>query len=191
MNRAPSPHAWIRPIPNILTVLRIAAAAWLPFAPAAWRLPIVVFATASDWADGIIARRFDAQTRFGALMDGLADKVLVLACVVLFVRIDLVAPWQALLVMARDITVAFIIGVMVLRGAWHAFEHVEARRAGKLTTAFVFPWFVALLIPAAEPIRAWLFWPAAATSVVAAIDYAIHAKQNVHRARPPDVAPPS
>ena len=180
MNDAAARHAWIRPIPNILTVLRLVAAALLPFVPPWWRLPLVIFATVSDWADGVIARRFHAQTTFGRLADGAADKAVVLACVVTFLRSGEVSLWQALAVMARDVTVAVIILVLMARGAWHAFDHVKARSAGKLTTALVFPWFVALLIPGTEPIRPWLFWPAAVTSVAAAIDYALHAKENVH-----------
>lgn len=173
-------HGWVRPIPNILTVLRLVAAAVLPFVATAWRLPILVFATVSDWADGILARRFDAQTKFGRLMDGVADKAVVLACVVMFVRSGEVAPWQGLLVMARDITVGVIILVLMLRGAWHAFDQVEARPAGKLTTALVFPWFVSLLVPGIEPVRMWLFWPGAIVSVIAAMDYALHARKTVH-----------
>lgn len=173
-------HGWIRPVPNILTVLRLAAAAILPFVPGSWRLPVVLFATLSDWADGVIARRFDAHTKFGRLMDGVADKAVMLACVVTFVRSGEVALWQGLLVMARDVTVAVIIGVLMLRGAWHAFDKVQARWPGKITTALVFPWFVALLIPGTEPIRPWLYWPAAAASVVAGVDYALHARDNVH-----------
>ena len=173
-------HAWIRPVPNILTVLRLVAAAVLPFVPTAWRLPILLFATLSDWVDGIIARRFDAQTAFGQLMDGVADKAVVLACVVMFVRSGEVALWQGLLVMARDIAVGVIISLLMLRSAWHAFDHVAARWPGKLTTALVFPWFVSLLIPGTEGIRPWLYWPAAAMSVIAAIDYALHARDNVH-----------
>lgn len=185
MTRPRRQHGWIRPIPNILTVLRIVAAVSLPFVPASWRLPILVFATVSDWADGVIARRFDAHSRFGRLMDGVADKAVVLACVVMFIRSGEVAPWQGLLVMARDVVVAGIILVMVARGAWHALDHVEARPAGKLTTALVFPWFVSLLVPGTEALRPWLFWPGAAASVVAAVDYALHARRGRHHARRP------
>ena len=56
------------------------------------------------------------------------------------------------------------------------------RKAGKLTTALVFPWFASLLIPGVAFMRPWLFWPAAVVSVVAAIDYTI---QFVTKGRPP------
>ena len=166
-------HPWIRPVPNILTVLRIVAAGVLPFVPSDWRLPVVVFAGLSDWADGVIARRFHAQSRFGTLMDGVADKLFVLSCVVTFVSAGEVPLWQGLLVIARDLTVAVIALWCVLQGAWSAFHHMEARMPGKLTTALVIPWFVSLLIPDFESVSPWLFWLGAGASVVAALDYAI------------------
>lgn len=171
-NERHSPQ-WIRAVPNTLTVLRIVAAGALPFVPVGWRLPLVVFGGLSDWADGVIARRFDAQTRFGTLMDGIADKLLVLSCVVTFVLSGDVALWQGLVVMSRDLVVTAIGLWCVLQRAWSAFPHMAARMPGKLTTALVFPWFASLLIPGLEPLRPWLFWLAAAASAVAAVDYAI------------------
>jgi CDP-diacylglycerol--glycerol-3-phosphate 3-phosphatidyltransferase len=165
-------HAWIRPIPNILTVLRIVAAAALPFVPGPWRLPVVLFGTVSDWADGVIARRFHAQTKWGAFMDGVADKLLVAACVVTFVRSGDVALWQGLLVMARDLVVTALVTWMIWHHARAALAHVEVRRWGKITTALVLPWFASLLVPGLGPLRPWLFWPAALASVLAAADYA-------------------
>ena len=173
MTRAP--RRWIRPVPNILTVLRIVAAGVLPFVPAAWRLPIVVFGGLSDWADGFIARRFHAQSRFGALMDGVADKLLVLSCVVTFVSTGQVLLWQGLLVIARHLEVTGIALWYALRGAWSAIGRMDARKPGKLTTALVFPWFASLLIPGLESVQPWLFRVAAAVSAIAAVDYLIQA----------------
>lgn len=174
--------AWARPIPNILTLLRIVAAFALPFVPVVWRLPVVVFGGLSDWADGVIARRFHAQSPFGTFMDGVADKLLVLSCVVTFVASGDVPLWQGLLVMARDVVVTLLVMIIALSGTLRAFEHVRVRKAGKLTTALVFPWFASLLIPGVAFLRPWLFWPAAVVSVVAAIDYTI---QFVTKGRPP------
>ena len=108
--------AWARPIPNILTLLRIVAAFALPFVPVVWRLPVVVFGGLSDWADGVIARRFHAQSPFGTFMDGVADKLLVLSCVVTFVASGDVPLWQGLLVMARDVVVTLLVMIIALSG---------------------------------------------------------------------------
>lgn len=164
-------HAWIRPLPNVLTGLRIVGACALPFVPEAWWLPLVLFAGVSDWLDGWIARRFGATSRAGALLDGIADKLFVLAAVVTFVSAAHVPLWRGLLVMARDVTVGLIAAWCALHRAWAAFDRMEARLPGKLTTAFVIPWFATLLVPALEPARLPLFVLASGASVVAAVDY--------------------
>jgi CDP-diacylglycerol--glycerol-3-phosphate 3-phosphatidyltransferase len=87
------------PIPNILTALRLAAGVvmFLILAGATsgfpladqWMSPddqfalyrtafwIFVIAASTDWIDGFLARRWNATTRWGAILDPIADKVLV------------------------------------------------------------------------------------------------------------------
>lgn len=93
-----TPHK-ANPIPNILTALRLAAGVvmFLILAGAtsgfplvsAWMSPddqfalyrtgfwIFVIAASTDWFDGWLARRWNAETRWGAILDPIADKVLV------------------------------------------------------------------------------------------------------------------
>ena len=86
-------------IPNILTSLRLAAGivmflllagatSGFPFV-SAWLSPddqfamyrtgfwIFVIAASTDWIDGYLARRWNATTRWGAILDPIADKILV------------------------------------------------------------------------------------------------------------------
>lgn len=182
---------WMRPVPNALTVLRLVAAGLLPFVPASWRLPLIVFAGASDLLDGYVARRFDAVTRWGTLFDGIADKAFVLAALVTFVGAGDATWSQALVVLARDLTVTAIAAYAAVRGAWAAFDEMEARPAGKLTTALVVPWFVSLLLPVLAPLRTPLFVVAALASVAAAVDYALQLRRRTRaRAAEGGVPPP-
>lgn len=95
----PNPHA--NPIPNILTGLRLvagvimflilagAAPQGIPFFPDDFLSPndqfllgrtafvIFVVAASTDWVDGFLARRWHATTRWGAILDPIADKVLI------------------------------------------------------------------------------------------------------------------
>ncbi|CAN5300353.1 CDP-diacylglycerol--glycerol-3-phosphate 3-phosphatidyltransferase [soil metagenome] len=93
----PNPHA--NPIPNILTGLRLVAGVvmFLILAGATGGLPylsaylspedqfglyraafwIFVVAASTDWIDGYLARRWNATTRWGAILDPIADKILV------------------------------------------------------------------------------------------------------------------
>ena len=94
-----APHHHANPIPNILTGLRLAAGVvmFLILAGATGGIPIVssylspedqfglyrvafiifVVAASTDWIDGYLARRWHATTRWGAILDPIADKVLV------------------------------------------------------------------------------------------------------------------
>jgi CDP-diacylglycerol--glycerol-3-phosphate 3-phosphatidyltransferase len=95
----PAPHAHANPIPNILTGFRLAAGVvmFLILAGATGGVPylsgylspddqfalyrtafiIFVIAASTDWVDGYLARRWHATTRWGAILDPIADKVLV------------------------------------------------------------------------------------------------------------------
>ncbi|MFW2342102.1 CDP-diacylglycerol--glycerol-3-phosphate 3-phosphatidyltransferase [Brevundimonas sp.] len=98
MPDAPATHH-ANPIPNILTGIRLAAGVvmFLILAGATGGIPIVaaylspqdqfglyrvafiifVVAASTDWIDGYLARRWHATTRWGAILDPIADKVLV------------------------------------------------------------------------------------------------------------------
>lgn len=72
-------------LPNILTVARLIAAplvalvfVLLPRGMADWvALALFCVAAATDWLDGYLARRWNQQSRFGAMLDPIADKAMV------------------------------------------------------------------------------------------------------------------
>jgi CDP-diacylglycerol--glycerol-3-phosphate 3-phosphatidyltransferase len=74
-------------------------------------LAVFVIAVASDGIDGLIARRYHLQTKLGAVLDPLADKLLInVAFIFLAVNPHLETPvpkWLPVIVLARD---AFITG---------------------------------------------------------------------------------
>jgi phosphatidylglycerophosphate synthase len=170
--RRPRP-AWIAPVPNVLTALRIALALALPFVPERAYGPVVVAAGLSDFLDGWIARRFHATSDLGALLDGVADKLFVLSAVLTLVLGGAMPWWQGAAVMSRDLVVAAIALRFALARAWGGFRRMKVRLAGKLTTAIAFLWFVSLLVAEAEPARLPLFVLAAAASAAAAADYVL------------------
>lgn len=79
-------------IPNILTLLRIVA---IPLMILAYYLPVswnhllatslFVLASVTDWLDGYLARRLNQYSPFGAFLDPVADKLVVVAALVLVV----------------------------------------------------------------------------------------------------------
>ncbi|PPD43292.1 MAG: CDP-alcohol phosphatidyltransferase [Methylocystis sp.] len=127
---------WFASLPNFITIGR------LVLTPAAitfvgeekWRLALLVFVIAgvSDALDGWLAKTFHLQSDLGAVLDPLADKVLIVSMYVALAVVDDLPPWLAILVVARD---ALIIGGVLV--SWFLSRPVEIRPhvLSKATTA--------------------------------------------------------
>ncbi|RVU84810.1 CDP-diacylglycerol--glycerol-3-phosphate 3-phosphatidyltransferase [Leucothrix sargassi] len=99
-------------IPILLTYLRIAA---IPLMVALFYMdyPLataIVFALAgvTDWADGYLARRWGQESRFGAFLDPVADKLMVAVALILIVESQANA-WvtiAAALIISRELTIS-------------------------------------------------------------------------------------
>jgi CDP-diacylglycerol--glycerol-3-phosphate 3-phosphatidyltransferase len=99
-------------VPNALTVLRLAMvpAIILSFdAPLAGHELIApalfVFASITDSLDGRLARRHGQVTELGKFLDPLADKLLILSVLAVFVQDHLIAAWMAVLILARELLI--------------------------------------------------------------------------------------
>jgi cardiolipin synthase len=68
---------------------------------------LAAFAAAglSDLLDGWIARRFGFTSRFGAWLDPIADKLLMLFCFIALLRVGAAPLWLVMLVLGRDLLV--------------------------------------------------------------------------------------
>ena len=102
-------------LPNILTLLRIAlipvfilvyytAWEWNNLAAAA----IFGLAAATDWVDGYVARKYNLITAFGAFLDPVADKLIVVAAMVVLLEVH-ATPWfslPAIVIIGREIVIS-------------------------------------------------------------------------------------
>lgn len=104
-------------IPNILTVLRLLAAPgvaimFLYFARpwADWfALILFVGAAVTDWFDGYLARAWNQQTKFGAMLDPIADKAMVVIALLVITALSGMNPWillPATLIVFREVFVS-------------------------------------------------------------------------------------
>jgi CDP-diacylglycerol--glycerol-3-phosphate 3-phosphatidyltransferase len=100
-------------LPDQLTVLRVAAVplvvvlyAWDFPNHAYWATTIFVIAMATDQVDGWLARRSGTSTALGKLLDPVADKVLVLAVLVMLVGEGVAPAWMVALIVVREILVS-------------------------------------------------------------------------------------
>ena len=112
-------------IPNILTVLRLLAAPGLvvmfmyfsrPWADL-FALILFVLAAITDWFDGFLARTWNQQSRFGAMLDPIADKVMVMIALFVitgFQGMDPLIVFPATIIVFREV---FVSGLREFLGA--------------------------------------------------------------------------
>lgn len=167
----------MRHLPNAITLLRAALIpllAWLLLERDYGRAFLLFVALGlSDLLDGVIARRFDLRTRFGAIADPLADKLAMLTTVLLLAQQSWLPWWFAALVIGRDVVI--VSGAL----AYHLLVgHVEMAptRLSKLNTALEFLFLACVLALAAGHVgdgpwlRAFL-WLTSATVVASGAQY--------------------
>ena len=126
-------------VPNLISVLRIAAVPvflWVLLGRenpvlAAWMLAV---AAASDYLDGVLARRLGQVSEIGKFLDPLADRLVVFASVAGGIWAGLVPGWLGWPLLARETAV----GAASLCLLFKVKVKVKVRAAGKLATGLVF-----------------------------------------------------
>ncbi len=146
---------WYLHAPNLLTVARLVLAAGFFAGLALYRFPtsrpwvlLAAFATfilaaLTDALDGYLARRWNAETVFGRVMDPFADKVLVLGAFIFLAGpnfapkhpvfplpwttltvspVSGVDPWMVVVILARELLVTSIRAVLEARGVSFAAD---------------------------------------------------------------------
>lgn len=66
---------------------------------------VFIIASFTDFLDGWIARNFDQATSFGAFMDPMADKLLVIAALILIVQFNWAPGWVIVVIISRELMV--------------------------------------------------------------------------------------
>ena len=93
-------------------------------------LAVFVVASISDFVDGYIARHYNQVTDFGKFLDPLADKLLVTACMMIFVGQGRMLSWIVFIVIAREFAVTGLRLVAVGNG-----RVIAAGWSGKIKTS--------------------------------------------------------
>jgi cardiolipin synthase len=123
-------------LPNLITLGRLLAvplAIWLILAGAFWAaFWIFIAAGISDAVDGFVAKRFNLRTQIGALLDPVADKVLLVSVYVTLGMAGQLPTWLVILVVFRDL---MIVGGFVLVQLFVQKIRWEPLLISKLNTA--------------------------------------------------------
>jgi CDP-diacylglycerol--glycerol-3-phosphate 3-phosphatidyltransferase len=134
----------------------------------------VVFAAASatDLADGWIARTWGLVTSFGKVADPIADKALTGSALVLLSWYGQLSWWVTALILVREV------GVTMLR--FWVIQHgvIPASRGGKVKTALqllAIVWYLWPFPPGLAAVGPWIMALAVAVTVVTGVDYVITA----------------
>jgi CDP-diacylglycerol--glycerol-3-phosphate 3-phosphatidyltransferase len=100
-------------IPTYLTLARIAAiplsfAVWYVWESSSYGILFAIFllAAATDWLDGYLARRLNAITPFGAMLDQIADKLLVASFLLILVHDHHLPTALAAILIVRDLFIS-------------------------------------------------------------------------------------
>ena len=122
-------------IPNLLTILRVLLTPLLVILLLEERLSeaLVVFIVAgvTDGLDGLIARLYKQKSRLGAILDPLADKLLLASTYALLAFQNLVPNWLTVIVLSRDLLI--MVGIFVLFMQDLRFE-IRPTLISKMTT---------------------------------------------------------
>lgn len=104
-------------VPNLITYVRIALVPvflWLHLSGRpGWALIAFAAAAASDGIDGLLARALDQRSKLGAILDPVADKLLVVSALVALLVAGRAPLWLCALILFRD--GAMVVGAVVVR----------------------------------------------------------------------------
>jgi CDP-diacylglycerol---glycerol-3-phosphate 3-phosphatidyltransferase len=110
-------------IPNYLTFLRIISIPFILFllqsgrpGSCLWAALIFSVAFFTDWLDGFIARKKNLVTKFGKILDPLADKLLIGSSLIMLIGLDWVAPWIGILLIGREIAITWLRSMLAVKG---------------------------------------------------------------------------
>ncbi|MCY1030101.1 CDP-alcohol phosphatidyltransferase family protein [Corallococcus sp. BB11-1] len=119
---------------NALSLSRLPlAAVFIVVSDSRLRALLVVLAAATDFLDGWIARHRGLATRWGALIDPVADRAFMVTAFLVCLLDGLIGPVELTLLLLRDIGTAIGFIVARLRPDMRAIE-LKARMLGKLVT---------------------------------------------------------
>lgn len=170
-------------LPNVMTVLRIIASTAVPFLimvdlTGVRFLAVVLFAAAAltDWLDGYLARRMNAVSNLGRMLDPVADKLLVAGSLLALATHE---GWgwlmftPALMILLREV---FISGLREFMSAYKLVIHVTFLAKIKTTIQLIAIGFVMStpLTPLSwriAEISLALMWVAAVLTVITGWDY--------------------
>lgn len=162
-------------LPNALTLARFLMTGVFPYLyfnkglanNKAWAFAVFILAGVTDVLDGWIARRYNMITKWGKLMDPLADKLMLLI-VLVCLAVDKVVPlWIIIIIALKELIM--IVGALFLYKEREVV--VQSNFYGKLATVLFYIAITALIFEL--PYAKYILLVALISTILALIQYAI------------------
>ena len=175
MEGARLPASFVRQFPNALTTVRLAAvpvfAALLlsaDGAPAPLAAAVFAFAALTDFLDGELSRRLHAQSRYGRVLDPIADRLLIDVAAVLLWQEGRVPLALVAIVVVRD---TLLLGSLVVGpGRGHGVRVNVLGKAG--TLVMMMGLLLAIVTPPGSVTTSLVLWAGVVLLLVAGGVYA-------------------
>jgi cardiolipin synthase (CMP-forming) len=129
-------------VPNAISAARLGLvglfAALLAAGLDVWALAVLAVSSATDWLDGVLARRLGQVTRIGELLDPAADRLFIFVTILALAWRGLMPWWLVALLVLRDVLMAVVL-VRLARSGWSPLQVHLAGKAGTLMLLYAFP----------------------------------------------------
>lgn len=130
-------------VPNLLSLLRLLGVPfflYLVLGPEAdgWAVVVLAASGATDYLDGVIARRFGQESALGRLLDPAVDRLYILVVIVGLALREIVPWWLVGALLARDVVLGM--ALLVLRRSGYGPPAVHfVGKAATLCLLYAFP----------------------------------------------------
>ncbi len=170
---------------NWLTTLRILLipvfVTLLVYRRATEALVVFCLASLTDLLDGYIARSRGSQTRLGAFLDPVADKLLLTSAFVTLTYLKVIPFWIAVVVVSRDLVLT--VGVLVIHVAGGTVRPSPSW-IGKMSTVFQMATVLSAMISVYFGALVWLprilAWITAAFTVTSGLQYIVRGLKQIN-----------
>lgn len=157
---------FIKQIPNFVTLIRLFFLPFIIFHILANNLLmagiLTIIAIISDFFDGLLARKLNATTKFGAKLDSISDKIFFITILAILVHYN----YLILIVIFFDLTIALITSHFTFMGL-----EVTTNYIGKIKTVFLSLFIISLFFPFLEPSTSLLLFITILLQVITLISY--------------------
>lgn len=184
-------------VPNVISLVRLLLvpvfAVLIVEGYDLWALVVLAVSGASDWLDGVLARRLDQVSRLGQMLDPAADRLFILVTLLGLAWRDVVPVWLVVVIVGRDLLLVSLLPWLARHG-YGPLPVSFAGKAGTFALLYAFPLLLLAEMPGwlgdAAAVLGWAFtWWGIGLYWVAGLQYVAQTRSLAAAGRDADPAP--